>query len=155
MQRSVRIVFSVLAVAGYVGGFTDTAAAQGGPEQELIQLERDWCNATVKKDAATLSRILSDDHTSVTSRGATQTKADVLADLKDQTSSTDSCVDSNVKVRLYGDAAVVTGLGTRAGTNKGIAFKNRQVLWTDTFVKKDGRWQSVATQGTVIAAQQK
>jgi hypothetical protein len=61
-------------VAGYLGGLTDITAAQGGPEKELIQLERDWCNANVKKDAATLGRILADDFTAVTSRGAVQTK---------------------------------------------------------------------------------
>ena len=78
-----------------------------------------------------------------------------LADLKDATSSVDSCVDNDMKVRLYGDTAVVTGRGTRAGTVKGVAYKDRQILWTDIFVRKDGRWQCVASQGTVIAAQQK
>jgi hypothetical protein len=63
-------------------------------------------------------------------------------------------VDTNMKVRVYGDAAVVTGLGTRSGVNKGAAFKDRQFLWTDTFIRKDGRWQCVATQGTLVAAQQ-
>ncbi|MCI0696842.1 hypothetical protein L0337_33160 [candidate division KSB1 bacterium] len=36
-----------------------------------------------------------------------------------------------------------------------IQFKDRQVLWTDIFIKKDGRWQCVASQGTLVAAQQK
>ena len=64
----------------------------------------------------------------------------------------ESCVDSDVKVRLYGDTAVVTGLGTRSGTRSGVAFKDRKVRWTDTFVKRDGRWQCVASQGTIVAA---
>jgi hypothetical protein len=65
------------------------------------------------------------------------------------------CVDNNIKVRVYGNAAIVTGLGIRAGTSKGVSFKDRQILWTDTFIKKDGRWQCVASQGTLVAAQQK
>ena len=109
----------------------------------------------MKKDAALLGRILADDYTGVTSRSNTETKADALAGLNDKTSTITSCVDSNTKVRVYGDAAVVTGLATRSGTFKGAVFKDRQFLWTDTFIRKDGRWQCVASQSTLIAAQQK
>ena len=109
----------------------------------------------LKRDAAMLGRILGDDITSVGSRGTVETKSEVLADLKDKTTGYTSCVDNNIKVRIYGDTAVVTGLGTRAGTYKGAAFKDRQFLWTDVFVKRNGRWECVASQGTVVAAQQK
>ena len=60
-----------------------------------------------------------------------------------------------MKVRIYGDAAVVTGIVTRTGAYKGVPFKDRQHLFTDTFVRRDGRWQCVASQGTLAAAQQK
>jgi hypothetical protein len=63
-------------------------------------------------------------------------------------------VDRNVKARVYGNAAVVTGLATRSGTYKGATF-DQQYLWTDTFVMKDGRWQCAASQSTLIAAQPK
>jgi hypothetical protein len=75
--------------------------------------------------------------------------------LNDKTSSVTTCTDRNVKARVYGNAAVVTGLGTRSGTYKGSGFADQQFLWTDTFTMKDGRWQCVASQGTSIAAQQK
>jgi ketosteroid isomerase-like protein len=90
-----------------------------------------------------------------TGRGMMETKGEMLADLNDKTSTLTVCVDNNIKVRIYGDAAVVTGLGHRSGTYKGAAFQDRQSLWTDTFVQKDGRWQCVATQSTLAAAQQK
>lgn len=156
MKRTFGVVLVVAALV-LVGVGSDGkvyALQQSKAEQELIQIERDWCAAVVKKDAAALARILADDYTSVGSRGTTSTKTDELANLKGA-DSTASCVDSNLKVRIYGDAAVVTGLGTRSGTYKGVAFKDRQSLWTDTFIRKDGRWQCVATQGTLIAAQQK
>ena len=154
MLRSMGLLVSVLMVVcclGVAGG----TAAQRSAEEELLQLERDWCTASVKKDAALLGRVLADEYSGVTNSGVVTTKAEVLAALKDKNSSTDQCVDDDMKVRLYGDAAVVTGLGTRSGTFEGAAFKDRKFLWTDTFVKKDGRWQCVASQGTVIAAQQK
>jgi ketosteroid isomerase-like protein len=140
------VVVAVLVVAHMSIG-----AQQNATEQQLIQIERDWCNAGLKKDAAALGRILADDVTSISTRGVLQTKSEILADLKDKASTLTACVDTNMKVRVYGETAVVTGMGSRSGTYKGVAFKDRQSLWTDTFVRRDGRWQCVATQGTLIA----
>jgi hypothetical protein len=147
----VAVVCAIVAYSGTPIGL----AQQNSIEQQLIQVERDWCTAQLKKDAALLGRILADDYTGVNSRSIAETKIDALSGLKDKTSTITACVDSNVKVRLYGDAAVVTGLATRSGTFNGAPFKDRQFLWTDTFIRKDGRWQCVASQSTLIAAQQK
>ena len=124
-------------------------------EQQLIQIERDWCAAALKHDGAALGRILADDYTGVTSRGLVETKAQSIASATDKSSTLSVCVDNNMKARVYGDAAVVTGEGTRTGTYKGAAFTDRKFVWVDTFIKKDGRWQCVASGGAVIAAQQK
>jgi ketosteroid isomerase-like protein len=144
-----------LSVSCLIQGVVSLRAQQGKVEQEIMQIERDWCSATIKKDITMLGRILADDYTGVGSRGTAVTKVQELADLKSGDSNVTSCVDTNIKVRMYGDVAVVTGTGNRAGTYKGVAFKDRQILWTDVFVRKDERWQCVASQGTVVAAQQK
>jgi ketosteroid isomerase-like protein len=154
LARRVTIVITVCAVTVFVGVAAKTLGAQQTPEQQLVQLERDWCTAVLRKDAALLGRLLADDYTGVTSRSITQTKADALADLSDKTSTVTSCVDTNVKARVYGNAAVVTGLGTRAGIYNGAAFEDRRFLWTDVFIRKDGRWQCVASQSTLVAAPQ-
>ncbi len=137
------------------GTGSDNAVAQSKTEQELIQIENDWCTAEVKRDAAIYGRILADDYAGVGSRGTTETKAEAMGSLKDMSASVGACVNSNMKVRVYGDAAVVTGLVTRSGTHKGAAYKDRQVLFTDMYVRRDGRWQCVASGGTLVAAQQK
>ncbi|MEO7157101.1 MAG: nuclear transport factor 2 family protein, partial [Vicinamibacterales bacterium] len=122
---------------------------------ELIQIENDWCTADLKKDAVLMEKILTSDFTGVGSRGGVDTKESTLAAYKDATSSTTACVNSNMKARVFGEAAVVTGTVTSSGTYKGAAFKDRHVLFTDTYVRRDGRWQCVASQGTVAAAPQK
>ena len=145
MQRLRTVVVGVCGVALLLTSSARTGVAQQGtPEQQVMQLERDWCTAALKKDNA-----------GVGSRGKKETKPEALADLSDKASTVTACVDTDVKVRVYGDAAVATGLGTRSGTYKGVAFKDRKFLWTDTFIRKDGRWQCVASQGTPIAAPQK
>jgi ketosteroid isomerase-like protein len=131
------------------------AAQQNSAETQLLQIERDWCAAGLKKDAGALDRILAADASLVGIRGRMQGKSEFLADLKDTTSSVTACSDTNMKVRVYGDTAIVTGEATRSGTLKGAPYKDRRALWTDVFVKKDGRWQCVATQSTLIADQQK
>ena len=136
-----------------VFGFNSSVSmAQGKIEQELIQIEHDWCAAEVKRDAGMVGRILADDYIGIGSRGTSETKSEAVAAVKDITTS--MCVNTNMKVRVYGDAAVVTGLVRRSGTIKGIAYKDRQVLFTDTYVRRDGRWQCVSSQGTLVAAQQ-
>jgi len=148
------IAFAVLlGVFGVVG--IVSLKAESKPEQELIKIENDWCAADAKQDAAVLGSILADDFSGVGSRGGTDTKASALASYKDQSRKTTSCALSNIKVRIYGDAAVVTGMSTVSGTRKGVAFKDRQNLWTDTFIRRNGRWQCVASQSTLIGAQQK
>jgi ketosteroid isomerase-like protein len=56
----------------------------------------------------------------------------------------------DLKVRLYGDLAVVTGRNTSKGTLHGSAAQG-QSRFTDVFVKRDGRWQCLASQVTPIA----
>jgi len=149
-------------IAGIVGvflvilpGFSGRASAQQDKvQQELVQIERDWCSAMVKRDAAALGKILADDYAAVNSRGVLSDKAGELADLKGPNPMT-SCVDDSVKVRVYADTAVVMGHGQRSGTYKGAAFKDRQVSYTDVFVRRNGRWQCVASQGTAAAVSQK
>jgi hypothetical protein len=45
-------------MAVFVGAIGKTVVAQQGTaEQQLVQVERDWCTATLKKDAVLLGRI--------------------------------------------------------------------------------------------------
>ena len=147
------VTLAALLVVGGVG--VVHLSAQTKPEQELIQLENDWCAADLKTDAAFIGRIIAADYTGVGSRGTTDTKESYLASYKDTSTKTTGCVNSNMKVRIYGDTAVVTGTMTRAGTFKGGAFKDRQLLFTDVFIRREGRWQCVASQSTLSAAQQR
>lgn len=124
-------------------------AKSASVEQELIKLENDWNNAEVKRDVAALSRILADDWTVADPEGTIVNKAQDLAEIKSGESVTTSAVADEMKVRVYGDAAVVVGRNTVKEQYKGKDFSG-QYRFTDTWVKKDGRWQCVATAATKI-----
>jgi ketosteroid isomerase-like protein len=153
-QRNVTLTVVAIAVTCLGAFVTAASAQQSTAEQQLIQLERDWCTAQLKRDAALLGRILADDYTGVSSRGVSESKAQALASLNDRTNAFTFCNDDNFKVRIYGDVAVVTARASRSGTFNGVAYKDRRTMYTDVFVRKDGRWQCVASHNTLVAPQQ-
>ena len=112
-------------------------------QQELIKLENEWAKSVVKLDLAFMERILADDYTWTDPEGKIHTKAEEIASIKSGQGVVTSCVSDDVKVRVYGDAAVVTGITTQKGMVEGKEVSG-QFRWTDTWVKIAGRWQCVA-----------
>jgi hypothetical protein len=142
---AVVLVFAVAIIAQ-----TPAQPTSGSVEQELIKLEQDWANALVKADLAWLDRILADDYISTDSEGIVGNKAQEIATMKSGDYVLISTVLDNFKVHVYGVAAVYFGRSTDKAQ-----FKNKdisgQYQWTDTWVKRDGRWQCVASHGSRIA----
>jgi ketosteroid isomerase-like protein len=143
-QRFVRYISTALVGFSFAVG-TASAQQQSSAEEQVLQLEKGYCTAFLKRDAAWLDKYLADDYTGVVSHGESESKAEALASLKDPQNSYTSCTEKDLKVRVYGDAAVATGRQIYSGTYKGKPFKDREVVWTDTFVRKGGRWQAVAS----------
>src|SRR5688572_27235133 len=94
-----------LAALMTAGSVAPTAQGQVDEKAVLATLEL-MSKATVFKDIATLDRIYGDDVTYSHSSAATQTKAQVLADVKGPNVA-ESMKFSDTTVRLYGDVAVV------------------------------------------------
>jgi len=72
-----------------------------------------------------------------------------LEDRKTGSVDFDSLVADEIKVRVYGDTAIVTYRSTAKGKDQDGAI-DEQRRWTRVFVRKDGRWQLVHSQGTTI-----
>ena len=126
----------------------------GGPlsdEGQLLYMEREWNDADRKHDAAWFERNYSNEATDISSRtGALSTKAQVVAAVRDDKTQMDAMELSDMNVRVEGNTAVVTGINhVRGRDDKGEAF-DRRYRFTDVFVKRDGRWLIMATQGTQI-----
>jgi len=119
-------------------------------EQTLKQLEHDWSQASLKRDLATLDKIMADDWVSIDFQGRTVTKSETIANLKSGLPATQAAGIGEMKVRIFGDSAIVTGSDTEKSSVKGKDVIDKY-LWTDVFVKRDGRWQAVASQSTKVA----
>jgi ketosteroid isomerase-like protein len=123
-----------------------TKSGKAGVEQALMQMERDWTEAQLKKDAPTLGKILADDWVGQGPTGVT-TKAEALADLKSGDNKLESITLGDMKVRVFGDTAVVTGSDDEKSSYKGKDTSGHYT-WTDVFVKRQAHWQATASQGT-------
>jgi ketosteroid isomerase-like protein len=125
------------------------AQAPSPAERELIKLENAWGTAWQKKDSAFLKKLFADEYLGTDQDGTTWTKAQDLANATSEGTRLESFVLTDLKVHVYGDTGVVTGRNTVKATFKGKDISGAY-RFTDVFVKRDGRWQVVATQGTVV-----
>lgn len=116
-------------------------------EQTLMQMERDWAQAEIRKDFAAVERFLADDWSGIDYDGSTHNKAAVLDHLKTGASSLESQTLSGMQVRLFGSTAIVTGTDIEKSRDRGKDTTGKYA-WTDVFVLRNGRWQVVASQST-------
>jgi hypothetical protein len=142
------LVFAVSLLAKQTS-FTPRAKVVSA-EQELLKLEMDWSNAEVKADIAFLDKILADEWVMTDADGVLWTKAESLAMLKSGEDRVSSEVPSEIKARVYGDAAVTTGIVTDKETLKGKDVSGTY-RFTDTWIKRVGRWQCVASHSSKVA----
>jgi len=142
-RSSTSFVFaSVLAVAALVG-------LAWAAEEELKKLETDRAAAAVKGDVATLEKQTSDDYTFINLYGQMSDKSQMVSNFKTGRTKITSNEVSDMKVRVYGNTAVITGKADVAGTMAGKDTKG-QIMFTRVYVKKGGSWQSVAFQQTLV-----
>jgi ketosteroid isomerase-like protein len=120
-------------------------------QQQLLYMEQDWNDATIRRDAEWTERSYAPFATDVSSRtGAIENKAEAVASARSTKRTYDALDLSELQARVEGDVGVVTGVNhARGKDDQGKAFDQR-VRFTDTFIKRDGRWLVWAPQGTVI-----
>jgi len=151
-MKRIAIAVCVIVLVFAVAIIAQTAAQpkSGNVEQELIKLENEWAEAILKNDIAFLERIYADDFIFTDEDGVVWTGAQDIANIKSGEAVYTSFVSDDMKVHVYGDTAVVFGRNTIKGKFRGKDISG-QSRWTDTWIKKAGRWQCAATHSSKIA----
>lgn len=119
-------------------------------EREIIELEQGRLKAFARDDKATFERLVTDDLTMTHSSGEVANKAEVMAVMRPSTPERPlpALSTEDVRVRVYGDAAVMTGsLVETAGDGRRV-FVYR---FTNTYIKQNGRWRMSAGQLTTLS----
>ena len=118
-------------------------------EQAVRRLKREWSDAIVKRDIASLRRIIADDFTGIESTGRVIDKAQFINGIASGAEDVQSANPEDIKVRVHGDAAVITGRHLVKGVKKEGSY-SPQILFTDIWTKRNGNWQVVNYQATHI-----
>jgi ketosteroid isomerase-like protein len=122
----------------------------GKAEEELIRVANDWDRAMVGNAADAIGRYMADDWTIVGSDGRVGDKAGFLALVRSGALTHDVMTSEDIRVRVYGDTAVVVARGVSGGKFQGQAFREVERS-SCVFVRQDGQWRCVLTHLSRIA----
>lgn len=152
MKSPIILILSVIAYAHYAAAETRSDASaknQTNVEREIKSLEEARNQAVLHGDVTALDRMTSDDYTFITLKGELRTKGDILKGFASGSFHYESREISDLKVRVYGDMAVVTGRSVQKGMENGKDYSG-DYRFTRVYVKEKGRWLTVALQTTLI-----
>jgi len=137
------------------------AAAQTAPDgPELTRLLNEFLAGAGKGDAAVHDRFWADDVIYTRSAGVRTNKAEIMTGLRsapapkpDDPATIYTAED--IVIHQYGNTAVVAFKLVSSTTNKDGTKKVRNNLNTGVFLKRNGKWQVVAWQSTVVPEKNK
>jgi ketosteroid isomerase-like protein len=128
-------------------GAANQTRSSADDEKAVAALDTEYQAAVKRNDPATMDRLLADDFVLVTGLGKIYTKADLLEEARSKRVVYERQEDSERKVRVWGDTAVVTALLWAKGTDSGKAFDYK--LWfSDTYVHTPSGWRYVFAQAS-------
>jgi hypothetical protein len=147
-------IISVLLLAMAV--LTPAQTKKNGPAEgthatteALINLENRWVGALMKSDAAALDSIFADTYVDTDEHSHRSDKHGMLSVMKSGELKIESIKLSDMQVYDYGDAAVVIGSASQVGNFKGQPLTTA-IIFTDTFVRQNGKWRAVASHRSAV-----
>jgi hypothetical protein len=120
------------------------ASAGDKTAKYIVEMERKWAEG-VCVDNGVVAGLLADDFQGTSTAGARFTKADELKDEK-SVRTAHGCGLDDAKVHFFGDSlALVYGSEHAIGKDKSQPNAEVCQVWTDTWLKRDGTWQIIAS----------
>ncbi|HYH84650.1 MAG TPA: nuclear transport factor 2 family protein [Pyrinomonadaceae bacterium] len=116
-------------------------------EEEVRKLERQWLDAYEQNNSEAMDRIVADDFTITFPNGGMQTKPQIMSMIKAPRRATDPKMQfytEDVRSRDYGDTVILIGRVVAEYERDGKPVKEVS-RYTDTYVRRNGRWQVVAS----------
>ncbi len=121
-------------------------------EDELAKVEAEFANAIVKNSPEEIRQFVSDDWIIINADGGIIDRQRFLEVIKSGTLTHEMMESDDMRVRIYGDSAVVSAVTRSKGKFMGQEFTTHERS-TDVFVRRDGRWRCVLTQLTGFTKQ--
>lgn len=118
----------------------------------ILALENDWNAAYKKSDIAAMNSLLADDFIITIEDGTTFSKTGYIAHNGNTTVHVTTSDMSDLRVRIYGNTAVVTGAYHERGTEKGKPYEYHD-RFTDVWVNLNGKWKVLASHYSLLTGQ--
>ena len=114
-------------------------------EAKVLDAEKRWTDAYKQHSVSALTSLLGEECAITVEDGRVFGKIGYLAHTADSSVKVDVAEESDVKVRLHGNVAVVTGAYHETGSSNGKRYEYRD-RFTDVWMKVDGQWLLIAAQ---------
>ena len=136
------------------GAFIPLAAqTKADPAASKISaLEAKWNDVYKRGDAAGMEALLSDDFIITVEDGTTFSKSGYLAHTADSELRVQISDMTDLRVRVHGNIAIVTGAYHEKGTSRRRSYESRD-RFTDVWVKTNGDWQVIASHYSIPSSQ--
>lgn len=124
-------------------------AAQEKSDADYIRsLELKWTQSYKERQVAMLATLLADDYVITIEDGSTYSKTGYISHSAEPSVHVEVAEMSDLKVRMHGNTAIVTGAYHEKGNDNGKRYEYHDRL-TDVWMKTGGRWQVVASHYSV------
>jgi hypothetical protein len=146
----------LVALALGLGAGLLAARPQGtDARKEIQEMEQKWARAVEQNKPDEIGAFLHADFTFVNPRGQLLRRDEHLDDFRRKRTVFTKVKLSEVEVRIYGDAAIVTSRPLITGfavTPSGkLTFADQPARFTDTLIRREGKWQSVARHMSLVS----
>ena len=118
---------------------------------KILVLETKWNDAYKRGDIAAMNSLLANEFIITVEDGSTFSKSGYIAHYGDTTVHVETSEMSDLKVRMHGKTAVVTGAYHEKGTSKGKPYEYRD-RFTDVWMNMNGPWQVIASHYSIPAS---
>ena len=120
------------------------ADANDPDAKQMIEAERKWAVLDCEPSNV-VAEALAEDFVGTAPDGPLYTKKEAL--VEDRSEKVRGCKLLSARVRYYGpNVAMIYGKETSTRTGKDGKEFQRTLIWTDTWMKRDGKWQIIAVQ---------
>ena len=128
---------------------TAAVCAAADTKESILALDKQWSDAIVKGDTATLDKLLADDLVYAHATGIVDTKASYIAKIKEHRQVYKSFEQRNPKVNLYSSSAITFSWVRVTGTNQAGVFDDK-IMLIHFWVKQNNAWRLAGHQTTKV-----
>ncbi|HLZ14176.1 MAG TPA: nuclear transport factor 2 family protein [Candidatus Acidoferrum sp.] len=144
------VLVTIMLLSLLVAAGARSSAPQTDDASKIVAMENLWNQMQLNHDAGAMEQMLDEDFVLTDYDGTLSNRSQFLDSIKDMSIKLTQEMSEGMKLHPHGNTVVVTGATREKGTQNGKAFQHNG-RFTDTWIKKDGRWLCVASHLGVIS----